>query len=259
MDSEDAGMDSEAGPGPAPNGGGDDLFVWPDPGQQWWFEAGEDKKATLLQLKFAACLARSWQPAEAARAAGVSGNPDVVKSTTHRLRTSVAVNELLGLYQAEFGKGPEGTIDRPERRRIASRLARQSNPMVRLKALELLEKFDQISSGLEPEDDGFWVARQAREFLTWRNGGQIAALFLAGEVGAASAWPMLHDVKPAVEREDPALWARLAAQGSPDTQEELAAALADPKWQFAQRQKIWAEVGRNPPGSSTSAQGNGHG
>jgi hypothetical protein len=78
----------------------------------------------------------------AAKAAGYSGDAASIRQAGSRAAKTTAVMNLLALAQAEQAGGDDGTVKGPEARRILSRLARGSDPSVRIRAVELLAKLD---------------------------------------------------------------------------------------------------------------------
>lgn len=77
-----------------------------------------------------------------ARAAGYAGDADSIRQAGSRAAKSTAVMNLLALAQAEQAGGDDGTVKGPEAKRILSRLARGSDPSVRIRAVELLAKLE---------------------------------------------------------------------------------------------------------------------
>jgi len=56
---------------------------------------------------------------------------------------------LLSMAKAETGKGPDGNVTMDEAKQILSRLARGSDPNVRIKAIESLAKIERDERELE--------------------------------------------------------------------------------------------------------------
>ena len=78
-----------------------------------------------------------------------------IRQAGSRAAKSTAVMNLLALAQAEQAGGDDGTVGPAEARRILSRLARGSDPSVRICAVELLAK-------LEREDREFQALTQTK-------------------------------------------------------------------------------------------------
>src|SRR5262249_2406039 len=119
-----------------------ESFDWSPLGEGFWTEAAATVGATPLQAKFAACRHRGMTAAGSARASGYSGDKVSIRQAGHRASKSTAVMNLLALAKAESGEGPDGVVTGAEAKRILSRLARGSDPNVRIKALESLARMD---------------------------------------------------------------------------------------------------------------------
>jgi len=77
-----------------------------------------------------------------ARAAGYSGDDATIRQAGHRAAHTTAVMGLLSMAKAETGQGPDGNVTMDEAKQILSRLARGSDPNVRIKAIESLAKIE---------------------------------------------------------------------------------------------------------------------
>jgi hypothetical protein len=119
-----------------------DDFDWSPLGSGFWDEAQKTAGASALQTRFACARARGMTAAGAAKAAGYTGDRQTIRQAGSRAAQSAAVMRLLALAQAEQAGGDDGTVKGPEARRILSRLARGSDPSVRIRAVELLAKLD---------------------------------------------------------------------------------------------------------------------
>src|SRR5262245_12342470 len=117
-------------------------FDWSPLGEGFWTEAAATVGATSLQARFAACRHRGMTATGSARASGYSGDKVSIRQAGHRAAKSTAVMNLLALAKAESGEGPDGVVTGVEAKRILSRLARGSDPNVRIKALESLARMD---------------------------------------------------------------------------------------------------------------------
>ena len=84
-----------------------------------------------------------------ARAAGYAGDDTTIRQAGHRAAHSTAVVGLLSMAKAETGKGPDGNVTMTEAKQILSRLARGSDPNVRIKAIESLAKIERDERELE--------------------------------------------------------------------------------------------------------------
>jgi len=117
-------------------------FDWSPLGEAFWTEAASTVGATPLQAKFACCRHRGMTAAGSARASGYSGDKVSIRQAGHRAAKSTAVLNMLSLARAQTGEGPDGVVTGAEAKRILSRLARGSDPNVRIKALESLARMD---------------------------------------------------------------------------------------------------------------------
>jgi hypothetical protein len=117
-------------------------FDWSPLGSGFWEEAKKTTGASDMQVRFAACRHRGMTAVGSAKAAGYSGDAASIRQAGSRAAKTTAVMNLLALAQAEQAGGDDGTVKGPEARRILSRLARGSDPSVRIRAVELLAKLD---------------------------------------------------------------------------------------------------------------------
>jgi hypothetical protein len=236
-------------------------FDWSPLGEGRWQELGKDCGATERQLKFAAARFRGCSNAESARQAGYgSGASDAnVRSTGYRLSRSNIIVKLLALAAAD-SSGFDGGVTRQEARQILSRLARGSDPSVRIRAIEQLSKMDLDDTAKAAIDDGFNEWRLVRDYLQMPGGGPaILWLWTNGlRSNQTTNMPLLFDVRDAVMRDDPNLWGR--AIGTAGTNPYLHQRLNEPDWQLRERIKIWKEVNVTitpPPGVEVNAQESG--
>jgi hypothetical protein len=119
-------------------------FDWGSLGESWWTDASTSIGADLRQAKFACCVHRGCSNTEAARQAGYSpGNEEGMRAEGYRVSRSNKVLSLLALANAETGTGPDGTVDKAEAKRILSSLARGSDPAVRIRAIEQLQRMEE--------------------------------------------------------------------------------------------------------------------
>src|SRR5262249_29349801 len=117
-------------------------FDWSPLGEAFWKEAAGTVGATPLQAKFACCRQRGMTATGSARASGYSGDKVSIRQAGSRAAKSTAVMNMLALARAQTGEGPDGVVGGAEAKRILSRLARGSDPNVRIKALESLARMD---------------------------------------------------------------------------------------------------------------------
>src|SRR5262249_14367658 len=95
-------------------------------------------------------VGKRWLTATgAARAAGYAGDDTSIRQAGHRAAHSTAVMGLLSMAKAETGQGPDGNVTMTEAKQILSRLARGSDPNVRIKAIESLAKIERDERELE--------------------------------------------------------------------------------------------------------------
>src|SRR5262249_44849699 len=120
------------------------TFDWPRPGEAWWRQAASDCRATEQQAQYASLRINSTPSVEAyRRITGETGHHQAVRSSAHRLERSVAVQNMIGLYRAEIAGANEGTVSVEEARQILSRIARNGDPSVAVRALETLARVDE--------------------------------------------------------------------------------------------------------------------
>jgi hypothetical protein len=116
---------------------------WGELGEAWWTEAGAACHATHQQIIFALHRQKGMTATGAARAAKYAGDgTDTIRQAGHRAAHSSAVMGLLSMAKAETGRGPDGNVTMDEAKQILSRLARGSDPNVRIKSIETLAKIE---------------------------------------------------------------------------------------------------------------------
>jgi hypothetical protein len=221
-------------------------FDWNPLGEAWWREAAGQLGATEKQVLFAAAKYRGTSNAEAARQSGYGGDEDSIRQTAYRVFRTSAVQNLLALATSELRGASDGTVDAAEARRLLSKLARGSDPNVKIRAIEAPQKLDERAAelGRSPDDDGFSSWRVTREYLNMP-GGAPAFIYLWSGIGEPlSNLPLFHDVYKGIMQTDPDLWERIARNSSAATRVEIARLLSDPTWQLAARVKIWREIGK---------------
>jgi hypothetical protein len=223
-----------------------DDFDWGQLPREWWLETAATCGATEKHAKFAAAKHRGATNADAARASGFgAGNDKSARSEGYRLARSNRIMNLLALAATEAGGGYDGTLTRTESRQILTGLARGSDPALKIKAIESLNKLEADSRGEDPKDDGFGTWRLERDFLLMRNGASAFLMLGDGNIGNLC---LLHDTYFAVMREEhgPELWQRLYARLNEPARADLDRHLADPGWQADARRRIWGEIDRKP-------------
>jgi len=117
-------------------------FDWSPLGEGFWLEAQKTCGASDAQTKFACARHRGMTATGAARSSGYAGDDNTLRQAGHRAAKSNAVMNMMALAQAEVRGGDDGTVGTAEARRILSRLARGSDPSVRIKAIETLNRID---------------------------------------------------------------------------------------------------------------------
>jgi hypothetical protein len=122
---------------------------WEPLGEDWWREAGANCHASEQQIIFALHRHKGMTATGAAKAAQYAGNNDTIRQSGHRASHSTAVVALLSMAKAETGQGPDGNVTLVEAKQILSRLARGSDPNVRIKAIESLAKIERDERELE--------------------------------------------------------------------------------------------------------------
>src|SRR5215469_16173926 len=115
---------------------------WGELGEDWWREAGANCHASEQQIIFALHRYKGMTATGSARAAQYAGNDDTIRQAGHRASHSTAVTALLSMAAAETGKGPDGNVTLTEAKQFLSRLARGSDPNVRIKSIETLAKIE---------------------------------------------------------------------------------------------------------------------
>jgi phage terminase small subunit len=133
---------------------------WGELGESWWREAGANCHATEQQIIFALHRWKGMTATASARAAQYSGDENSIRQSGHRAAHSTAVMGLLSMAKAETGQGPDGNVTMTEAKQILSRLARGSDPNVRIKAIESLAKIEKDERELEQ--------RQAEQATNYR-------------------------------------------------------------------------------------------
>ncbi|HXX50935.1 MAG TPA: hypothetical protein VEI98_06570 [Xanthobacteraceae bacterium] len=128
-------------------------FDWGELGSDWWLTTSREIGANTKQAMFACAKHRGASNTEAARQSGYgSGSEAAVRAEGYRVFRSNTVQQLLSLAVAEAGGGYGGDITDAEARQILAKLARGSDPQVKIKALESLAKMDAVKAAAEREE-----------------------------------------------------------------------------------------------------------
>ncbi len=189
----------------------EENFDWGHLGQAWWEEAAATAGATPLQTRFAAARHRGMSATGAAKVSGYSGDDDSIRQAGSRAAKSTAVMNLLAMARAESGGGDDGTVGSMEAKRILSRLARGSDPNVRIKALDSLTKLEREeravnASGQEPDQ-----IEAARDLICaipeGGTGATLAMAFFFNEHKNIINFPFLRECAPIVATTAAVGWA----------------------------------------------------
>jgi hypothetical protein len=197
-------------------------FDWSPLGSAIWEEAQKTTGASDMQTRFACCRHRGMTAVGSARAAGYAGDADSIRQAGSRAAKSTAVMAMVQLAQIEQAGGDDGTLSGPEARRILSKLARGSDPSVRIKAIETLNRIDR-----EERD------RQAASTGTPTLEDMMSGILAAGEMGVGVvavmalaegidiSYPPLKEIAPHIKRDWPDIWQKMISRIgkiNPDTQ-----------------------------------------
>ena len=179
--------------------------IWQPRGQPFWDDIG--KKAALrkgsLALRFVAAKEMGCSNAEAARRAGAGGSAN---TSGYRLSKSNEVLRLYATLQAETGS-ELGNVDAKRARSILSRLAEGSDPSIRIRAIEALQKMDEREAFQRRDElgDGSETLRQMI-----RCAGAVGALAACAtyfrEFRTLYGMPLAREVLPLVRARYPEAW-----------------------------------------------------
>jgi hypothetical protein len=157
----------------------DDDFNWAPMGRSWWARVATETGATPLQARFACAKLRGRGHASAAREAGAGGT---AKSQGYEMSINPKVIAMLSLA-ATAGKGrpkkledarPKGEMSPAEAKSILTDIARSSDPVLKIRAVEALGK---IIDQEEQRDRRELSLDQAFEAAT-KAAGEYGAQFL---------------------------------------------------------------------------------
>jgi hypothetical protein len=185
-------------------------FDWSPLGEAWWMEAAATCGATPLQARFGCCRHRGMTQAGAARLAGYGGGPDGVRKAGSQAAKSTAVCNMMALAQAETSTGDDGVVGTGEARRILSRLARGSDPNVRIKALDSLQKIEDRQRAERLRDDGpsDHVSAVRAVILSIPCYGPALACGMWADNYGIETFPFLRECAPLLANKFPEDWAR---------------------------------------------------
>jgi hypothetical protein len=238
----------------------DGAMDWGVLGEVRWRELQEATGASDLQLKFAVYRFGGATAAKAAKLAGYSddGPKGATRRAGYTALRSTAVQNLLEL--ASINAPGDAKISKREVVAKISKLCRSSDPLVSLKAIEALAKYEtaEKASGETPDDDGLDGWRIERDYLLLPNGA-VAYLLMhldrpilakgqkgsGGLQGNVANLCLLHDTYALLhqQRFGPELWQLCVDRLSEAAKADLDRKLADRGYQLEVRKKVWAEVG----------------
>jgi hypothetical protein len=120
---------------------------WGSLPEEWWLKTAAAIGASERMARFCAAKHRGASNADAARVAGYgAGGGASARSEGYRLIRSNKAMQLLSMAVAEDGGGSDGTVGPEEAKTILSLLARGSDPNVKIKALESLNRLAESES-----------------------------------------------------------------------------------------------------------------
>jgi len=193
-----------------------DNFDWGQLTKDWWLETARTIGATERHAKFSAAKFRGATNTLAAKEAGYSANatnPGSVRSEGYRLFRSNKVTQLLSLAAAEAGGGIDGSVLPQEAKQILSHLARGSDPSVRIKALEALNKMHDREQELirnQPEESLEQTLGHIVVAVPYQAFGAFLSLSsFVSNGGFIGSYPYLTEVAPAIARYYPDFWQKL--------------------------------------------------
>jgi hypothetical protein len=168
-----------------------------------------------------------------------------VKSAGTRASGAEPVKALIALAEAEGNLAPQSIMSREERKLELSKLARQADSSVKIRAMEALDKLEdrETELGRAPDNDGFSEWRLVREYLQMPQGAPAIVFLWIGQGKSLSSLPLLHDVHAAVRRDAPGVWEDMVNRFTAPERVWLERHLAEPGWQLNARKQLWREVG----------------
>ena len=135
----------------------DDNFDWGVLGKDWWAEAIETTKATLIQGKFACARHAGATRTKAAEMAGYAATDDqALRTAGSRADDTKAVQDMLVMASAAAVTTTDAPYTVAEARQKIGRMVKTSHdPGTVIKGTELLAKLDQVDRdrGQTPADE----------------------------------------------------------------------------------------------------------
>jgi hypothetical protein len=200
-------------------------FDWGELGQDWWLKTAAQIGAASRHAKFAARKHAGATNTDAARQSGFGGGSEgSVRSEGYRLARSNKIMQLLALATAEAGGGYDGCVTAAESKQILSHLARGSDPQVRIKSIEALNKMQERELAAAASQPEMTPEEDTKVLLACPLGGllAVAAVYLgiAQQYGPRvnlGAFPLLKTLAPNVKAEYPEIWNRILSKFDSDT------------------------------------------
>jgi hypothetical protein len=193
-------------------------FDWSPLGDEWWIEAAATCGGTNLQARFACLRHRGMTAAGAAREAGYTGDGDSIRQAGGRAAKSTAVVNMMAMAAAEVA-GDDGVVGRDEAKRILSRLARGSDPNVRIKALESLNKIEVDAERARALRSDRSAEDIIREMLALGGPLTVLAIYLQmlkdnnySPPVTLTALPLFGQLAPTLSKSYPDIWIQLLDQ-----------------------------------------------
>jgi hypothetical protein len=193
-----------------------DTFDWGQIPYETWMEFARMAGADERHAKFAAAKFRHCTNTEAARQAGFgTANDQSTRSEGYRVSRSNKINQILALAAAEAGGGCDGTLDKREARGILTAMARTSDPNVRIKAIELLNKLEreEAEANVKPEENLEQTCASLICCVTTQGAGAFMALeSFINSGGFIGSYPFLAETAPIIARYYPTEWFKWRAK-----------------------------------------------
>jgi hypothetical protein len=200
-------------------------FDWSPLGEEWWTETATTCGGSDLQARLACCLHQGKTKSLSARLAGYSGDDESIRQAGSRGAKTTAVMNMMALAKAESGSGSDGTVGTAEAKQILSRLARGSDPGVRIKAIESLNKIEQTERAANQQEDTGDPADTARAIICAAPtyGPMLAAGMWFDAYRELESFPFLRQVAPLLKDKFPEEWSRWCGARPAPVLEEAAA------------------------------------
>jgi hypothetical protein len=193
-----------------------DTFDYGSIPYETWKEFAATVGADERALKFAAAKFRGCTNTQAARESGFGvGSETSTRSEGYRVARSNKVNQLLALAAAEAGGGYDGSLTKQESRSILTAMARGSDPQVRIKSIELLNKLEQQEAAANVQPEESLEQTLAALICSVPESGVGAFLSLSAFFSGAHNLvnhPFLRQTAPLVARNFPNEWAAWRAK-----------------------------------------------